>query len=160
MAEGPSPAWEGLEKLTETLTCPVCNDFFEQPKILPCLHYYCIKSCIERMAARTGQGQPFPCPKTAVEGLNGPRGIATDQHGLTYVNEEGISRLQVFDKDWKVVRTLQGKSNHIPLGVKTYKANISGCIQQVTSIRRQLEMKAIGNIRTQSHQHRWLYPMV
>ena len=36
---------EGLER---DITCPVCHDRFKEPKILPCLHYYC-KQCIQAL---------------------------------------------------------------------------------------------------------------
>ena len=32
------------------------------PKVLPCLHYYC-KKCVLRLAHRTGTGKPFSCPE-------------------------------------------------------------------------------------------------
>ena len=59
MAEGPDPVEKGLEELGEEITCPICQGHFQDPKILPCLHYYC-KDCIRQLAARK---RPFPCPE-------------------------------------------------------------------------------------------------
>ena len=48
-----------LRQLADEITCPVCQEFFREPKILPCFHYYC-KQCVVELAARE---QPFPCPE-------------------------------------------------------------------------------------------------
>ena len=42
--------------------CPVCHDHFQEPKILPCCHYYC-KKCIRALAQASGANKPFPCPE-------------------------------------------------------------------------------------------------
>ena len=59
MAEAPDPVEKGLEELDEEITCPVCQEHFREPKILPCLHYYC-KECIRQLALRAGA---FACPE-------------------------------------------------------------------------------------------------
>ena len=50
------------------ITCPACQDRFTEPKILPCLHFYC-KQCVVALAARCRPGQPFPCPECRAETL-------------------------------------------------------------------------------------------
>ena len=62
MAEAPDPVEKGLEELEEEITCPVCQEHFRDPKILPCLHYYC-KECIRQLALRAGTNSPFACPE-------------------------------------------------------------------------------------------------
>jgi DNA-binding beta-propeller fold protein YncE len=63
MATGGEARQKGVEELEQEVTCPVCQDHFQEPKILPCLHYYC-KGCIEALAKRAGgPNQPFPCPE-------------------------------------------------------------------------------------------------
>ena len=52
-------AYEDLEK---EITCPVCQDHFQEPKILPCCHFYC-KGCVQKLAWRAGTNQPFACPE-------------------------------------------------------------------------------------------------
>jgi hypothetical protein len=63
MATGGEARQKGVEELGQEVTCPVCQDHFQEPKILPCLHYYC-KGCIEALAKRAGgSNQSFPCPE-------------------------------------------------------------------------------------------------
>ena len=62
MAEAPDPVEKGLEELDEEITCPVCQEHFRDPKILPCLHYYC-KECVRQLALRAGTNRPFACPE-------------------------------------------------------------------------------------------------
>ena len=61
MAEAPYTSLyeKGLVDLGDEITCPICHDHFHEPKILPCLHYYC-KECIRNLARRH---HPFPCPE-------------------------------------------------------------------------------------------------
>ena len=51
-----------LEDQEKEVTCGVCQEHYTDPKILPCLHYYC-KQCILRLALRTGKDKPFSCPE-------------------------------------------------------------------------------------------------
>ena len=44
------------------ITCPICVDYFIDPRILPCSHYYC-EECIHRLAEQAGSDQPFSCPE-------------------------------------------------------------------------------------------------
>ena len=62
MAVAPGPVEKGLEELEEEITCPVCQEHFRDPKILPCLHYYC-KECVRQLALRAGTNNPFACPE-------------------------------------------------------------------------------------------------
>ena len=62
MAEVPDNVEKGLEKLEEEITCPVCHEHFCDPKLLPCLHYYC-KECIRQLAIQAGSDSPFVCPE-------------------------------------------------------------------------------------------------
>ena len=63
MATGRETRQKGMEELEQEVTCPVCQDHFQEPKILPCLHYYC-KGCVQALAKRAGgPSHPFPCPE-------------------------------------------------------------------------------------------------
>ena len=66
MAEAPEPVEKGLEVLEEEITCPVCHEHFRDPKILPCLHYYC-RECVRQLALRAGANRSFVCPKCTKE---------------------------------------------------------------------------------------------
>ena len=63
----------------DEITCPICQDHFQEPKILPCCHYYC-KGCIQKLALRAGANQPFPCPECRSDTLlpgNDPNQLPT-----------------------------------------------------------------------------------
>ena len=53
---------KSLEDLEKEITCALCQEYYTDPKILPCLHYYC-KQCIFSRAIRTGKNRPFSCPE-------------------------------------------------------------------------------------------------
>ncbi|XP_064397514.1 tripartite motif-containing protein 3-like [Halichondria panicea] len=58
MAEGPDPVVADLE---QEVTCGICHDRYQEPKLLPCCHYYC-KQCILTLSSRYRPNQSFPCP--------------------------------------------------------------------------------------------------
>ena len=62
MAEGKDEFEESLEDVEREITCAICHDHYTEPKVLPCLHYYC-KQCIHRLTLRTGLDKPFSCPE-------------------------------------------------------------------------------------------------
>ena len=66
MAEGIVHEGKSLVELERDITCAVCQEHYTEPKVLPCLHYYC-KKCILKLALRTASNQPFPCPECRKE---------------------------------------------------------------------------------------------
>ena len=70
MSDVPGAVKKGLQDLKDEITCPVCQEFFQDPKILPCFHYYC-KRCVLQLAARE---QHFPCPECRGDTLLPPTG--------------------------------------------------------------------------------------
>ena len=62
MAESVPVEEKSLEELESEITCPICQEHYTEPKVLPCLHYYC-KKCILKLALRTQSGKPFHCPE-------------------------------------------------------------------------------------------------
>ena len=66
MAEGIVYEGKSLGDLERDITCPVCQEHYTEPKVLPCLHYYC-KQCILKLALRTGTNKPFSCPECRKE---------------------------------------------------------------------------------------------
>ena len=66
MAETVSVEEKSLEELESEITCPICQEHYTEPKVLPCLHYYC-KKCILELALRTQSGKSFHCPKCRCE---------------------------------------------------------------------------------------------
>ena len=61
MAEGPDPVSKTVLELEQEVTCGICHDRYQEPKLLPCCHYYC-KQCIISLSSRYQPNQPFPCP--------------------------------------------------------------------------------------------------
>ena len=57
-----------LKELEKEIICAICQEHYTDPKVLPCLHYYC-KKCIHDLAFRTGTAKPFPCPECRNETL-------------------------------------------------------------------------------------------
>ncbi|XP_064609161.1 E3 ubiquitin-protein ligase TRIM56-like [Liolophura sinensis] len=43
------------------LTCSICLEKFKTPKLLPCLHTFCLK-CLKDHVDRSGRDGSFPCP--------------------------------------------------------------------------------------------------
>jgi len=41
MAVHESVEKKSLEELESEITCLICQEHYTEPKILPCLHYYC-----------------------------------------------------------------------------------------------------------------------
>ena len=66
MAEGIVVDGKTMQELEREITCGICQEHYTEPKVLPCLHYYC-KKCILRLALRTGTGKPFSCPECRCE---------------------------------------------------------------------------------------------
>ena len=63
----PVPVEENsLEELESEITCPICQEHYTEPKVLPCLHYYC-KKCILKLAHMTQSGKSFHCPECRCE---------------------------------------------------------------------------------------------
>ena len=54
-----------VDDLEEEITCAVCQEHFQDPKVLPCCHYYC-KRCVEALvetAGTQGSAKSFSCPE-------------------------------------------------------------------------------------------------
>ena len=53
---------KSLEQLEREITCGVCQEHYTEPKILPCLHYYC-KKCVLDLAQKARPSKSFSCPE-------------------------------------------------------------------------------------------------
>ena len=84
MAEDGALERKSLEQLEKEITCAVCQEHYTEPKILPCLHYYC-KKCVLKLALRTGSKQPFSCPECR-EKTTLPEGGADQLKTAFFVN--------------------------------------------------------------------------
>ena len=68
MARGMEEAEKSLKELEKEITCSICQEHYTQPKVLPCLHYYC-KQCILKLALIIGKDKPFCCPECRKEAI-------------------------------------------------------------------------------------------
>ena len=68
VAWGMDEVEKSLINLEKDITCGVCHDHYQQPKVLPCLHFYC-RDCILKLALRRGNGNIFPCPECHMASL-------------------------------------------------------------------------------------------
>ena len=59
-ASDPNPTIKTAEEIEKEITCAICFEHYRDPKILPCLHYFCAE-CLQGLATRVGQ--PVPCPE-------------------------------------------------------------------------------------------------
>ncbi len=66
MAERAIQEGKTLKELEKEVTCSICQEHYTEPKVLPCLHYYC-KECVLRLALRTASNKPFSCPECRKE---------------------------------------------------------------------------------------------
>ena len=74
MAEPVSVEEKSLEERESAITCSICQEHYTEPKVLPCLHYYC-KKCILMLALRTQPGEPFHCPECHCEATLSEGGV-------------------------------------------------------------------------------------
>ena len=53
---------EGIKKLQEEITCPLCLDDFNDPKRLPCGHVYCKVPCLQGLL-QLSMSSTVTCPE-------------------------------------------------------------------------------------------------
>ena len=99
MAEGGALERKSLEQLEKEITCAVCQEHYTEPKILPCLHYYC-KKCILKLALRTGSKQLLSCPECREE-TTFPEGGVDQLKTAFFVNR--------FKSKFSVLQRVHGK---------------------------------------------------
>lgn len=85
MAEGIVIEEKTMEQLEREVTCAVCQEYYTDPRVLPCLHYYC-KNCIKRIALRTDSGRTLSCPECRYE-VTIPKGGVDEFKTAFFVNQ-------------------------------------------------------------------------
>lgn len=73
-----------IESLANEVSCPICRLDFEDPRILPCGHYYC-KECIVGVATNAHPNLSFPCPECR-RGTRIPEGDAANLPKALFLN--------------------------------------------------------------------------
>jgi len=73
MADAKETAANQLREITE---CPICMNVFTDPRVLPCIHTFCLE-CLKRISetAQKGPGDKLPCPLCRKEFLIPADGI-------------------------------------------------------------------------------------
>ena len=61
MATPTAATEQALKKLEDQLTCGICLDRYQDPKLLSCFHVFCSK-CLQPIARRGAQGPTVQCP--------------------------------------------------------------------------------------------------
>ena len=116
-----------LEKLKREITCPLCLDFFDEPKLLPCLHYYCQK-CINPMVLRatpTGHrgNVSIDCPECR-RPAEIPGSKASNLQTVFHIN-----RLKELYRVWKTAQTAAADKVLCELCRQEGKISVSFCRQ-------------------------------
>ena len=99
MAKGQGMEKISLQKLEQEVTCAICQEHYTEPKVLPCLHYYC-KKCIFKLALRTGKDKPFSCPECRSE-TKLPEGGVDELKSAFFINR--------FKSTFSALELAQGK---------------------------------------------------
>ena len=73
-----------MKELEKEITCAVCCGHYNEPKVLPCCHYYC-KECIYSLALRTGLDKPFSCPECRKD-ITLPQGSVDNLQTAFFIN--------------------------------------------------------------------------
>ena len=69
-------AEKALKKLEEQLSCAICLDIYNEPKVLQCSHEYC-RACLVKLVVRNDQGElVLPCPTCRKPTLIPPNGVS------------------------------------------------------------------------------------
>ncbi len=84
MAEGMTREGKTLEQMEKEITCAVCQEHYTEPKVLPCLHYYC-KDCVLKLSLRTASNKPFSCPECRKDTIL-PKGGVEELKTAFFVN--------------------------------------------------------------------------
>ena len=66
MAEKSKETFKALEKLQDQITCPICLEIYSDPKVLPCLHTYCLK-CLLKFQLGPKDHSSINCPNCRKE---------------------------------------------------------------------------------------------
>ncbi|CAH1785483.1 unnamed protein product [Owenia fusiformis] len=92
------------ERFREILTCPICLEQFTDPKVLPCLHTFCL-GCVDTWATKHQNGTKLPCPVCKEEmdipdgGLKAikPNFLFNTLHDALSMSKDGVTDEQFCD---------------------------------------------------------------
>lgn len=88
------------DELNDIVECSICSEVYNDPRILPCIHTFCLK-CIEKTGTSRKPGEKIPCPLCREEFI---------------IPQEGFVGLQ---KNFFMSRIIEIKNiTHLPLTAK------------------------------------------
>ncbi len=88
-----------LQELEKEITCRACQEHYTEPKILPCLHYYC-KQCVLKESVSTASKESFVCPECCKEAIL-PKGGVGELETAFFINQ--------FKSKFSALKRLYGK---------------------------------------------------
>jgi len=98
-----------VKELAEHTECSLCKDVFTDPRVLPCVHTYCLK-CIQDFSKDKLPGDKVPCPTC--------RGQFTiPENGL-----DGLPRNYFVEKMLSVLELTSVEAQSTPCNMCTYRA--------------------------------------
>src|SRR5687768_9389330 len=82
------------------LFCPVCNNEFNTPKVLPCLHSFCYE-CLESSLSQSeiGPGQAFLCPICKTQCVVPARGVRAMKSNIFLVTLQEFFQNKQLEQD-------------------------------------------------------------
>ena len=84
MAESQKAEQKALRKLDDQLTCAICLDTYNNPRVLPCLHVFC-ENCLGRLVLCDAANLTATCPNCRRE-TQLPQGGVADLPAAFYIN--------------------------------------------------------------------------
>ena len=82
-----------LRNLTKQVTCSICLDTFNEPKIISCFHTFCCE-CLEKHARRNHKQGKFRCPECQAE-IDLPEGNRFDRLPNSFFHNSLLNLLAV-----------------------------------------------------------------
>lgn len=101
---------KGVEALEREITCAICHDYYQEPKVLPCSHYYC-KACIRKISSLAGS-EPFSCPECRAPSTL-PQGSLDKLPTAFFVNRIKEVHSQLEKAHGKVQATCEACGNNV-----------------------------------------------
>jgi tripartite motif-containing protein 71 len=82
-----------VHQIQQRLTCPICLDKFNQPKLLPCQHTFCLTPCLVNLVDR--QTRRLKCPECRTTHLLPLNGVEQFPNNLTIMGFLDLDLSQV-----------------------------------------------------------------
>ena len=82
-----------LTNLTKQVTCSICLDTFNEPKIISCFHTFCFE-CLEKHAGASQKQGKFRCPECQAE-IDLPEGNRFDRLPTSFFHNSLLNLLAV-----------------------------------------------------------------